>query len=257
MLNGRGRETESTSTDTNCAPGGAADSRLQVRRRWPRPNLGKASRDLIAVGVAQPYFSLFPALPACIPGPSHPAEMNLLRQKHTATALTIGLIASMLLAWSSSVFVERPAENQALELWLRNRLQVEPGSAVDHAIDAAMAEPIPTAREGLLRFARALIAADAERAAALAGSRYVSPEAVAQAVEDLGGRSIADAVVPRHRISTAISSLVSGVDGKAPAVHAASYATLNFQLPTLRLGHAAALVILPLRVLSSARPLGP
>ncbi len=184
--------------------------------------------------------------------------MNPLRQKGLAYVLTTSLIVSMLLLVLGPVVLVRPSENDALEDWLRARLEAVPGGVVDQSIERAMNEPNPTARDGLLRFARALIEADAELAARIAGSPSVSAETLVIAIEKLGGMSISDAVVPpRHSISTAITSVAAASDGQIQFVGSIRTDAPLLSPAATALLKGLAIIACPFRVLSSARPLGP
>ena len=184
--------------------------------------------------------------------------MNPLRQKGISCILATGLIASILLLVLGPVVVDRPTENDALESWLRSRLEAVPGGAIDRSIERAMDVQNPSPRDGLLRFARALIEADEGEAARIAGSAAVTPEALVIAIEKMGGANVSDAVVPpRHTISTAITSIATGSDAKIHFFGSASRdaALVAPTLPRLLMG--LSIVACPFRILSSARPLGP
>ena len=182
--------------------------------------------------------------------------MNRFRKGILPGVLASLLIASMFFAMSG-LFVPAPSDNHGLATWLRGNLSDVKGEAVDRAIDRILESSTGSAREGLLLFSRTLIELDREAAEDLSGAADTSPEQLARAISDRFGRMISDAMIPRHVLSASqnaplpTSHRIDGLLGVAISDR------LEVILDSGVHKAVASVSRVAVRILSSARPLGP
>jgi hypothetical protein len=130
-------------------------------------------------------------------------------------------------------------------------------ASIERAIEAAVSTSVRSHKEGLLVFAETLIRLDEQAALRLAGLNTESPEVLLQALEYRLERAIGDAMAPQHRLSSSsIDRMATSERGSGVAFAVRSGIAELLAVATIPASRTS-LRILPLRFLTSARPLGP
>lgn len=183
--------------------------------------------------------------------------MLWLQEKWVGRVLAAVLIASML----PTLVVPRAQTGGphfgTYERWIRAQLRISDG-AVEKAIAVAVAEGADTVQEFVVAFLKTYEDAAPGRAIALVFTeRELSTDALISYLQSRYTRVVDDAVLPRIFLTTAATQTVTnGHAGTSSGILSVARTALFAQsiASTPRLG---AFIIIPLRVLSSAHPLGP
>jgi hypothetical protein len=184
--------------------------------------------------------------------------MRWLRASWTQRTLVPLLVASL----SAVLFVtvDQPSQRTASYAdWVRTQLRAPADAALDDAL-AAAAEQARTFEGFLEAFVAAYEAEHPETSLARAFvARDLPKEALITYLQSRFSRVVGEAVLPRLvmvKATTTSQTPTSDrtVVGLAP-VHAAAHDIHRAELPAQR--HAVALIVIPLRALWDAQPLGP
>lgn len=145
------------------------------------------------------------------------------------------------------------------ERWFRAQLRVSGDVAVEEAIAAAVAEGTDSVREFVAVFLKSYQDAAPGRAIAqVFTERDLSTDALISYLQSRYTRVVDDAVFPRSFLTTAVNQTVANAQSGASAgVVAGDRVSSLIRDISARNTLVGALIIIPLRVLSSARSLGP
>jgi hypothetical protein len=145
------------------------------------------------------------------------------------------------------------------ERWFRAQLRISGDVAVEEAIAAAVAEGTDSVREFVAVFLRSYEDAVPGRAIAqVFTERELSTDALISYLQSRYTRVVDDAVFPRSFLTTAVNQTVAnGQSGASSGVIAGDRASSLIRDIAAGNAHIGALIIIPFRVLSSARSLGP
>lgn len=145
------------------------------------------------------------------------------------------------------------------ERWIRAQLRISGDGAVEEAIAAAVAEGADSVREFVAVFLKSYEDAAPGRAIAqVFTERELSTDALISYLQSRYTRVVDDGVFPRSFLATAVNQTVAnGQSGASSGIIAAERASSLTRDTAARIAHAGAVIIIPLRVLSSARSLGP
>lgn len=183
--------------------------------------------------------------------------MNRFRQGTLPATLAVLLLLSTGVVLVGPLLPGPFIRDSALEQWLRGRLGPINEASVEHAIEAALSGHVRSHEEGLRVFAETLIRVDGRTASRLAGVETDSPEVLLQALEYRLERAIGDAMAPEHRLSNTVLDRVATSERSAGILSVSvAEQRILLQAVSIRL-LSDGLRIVPLRILSSARPLGP